>query len=168
MRIIIRNETQSEVASAPAVIIRPLRGWSPIDFSELWQYPELFSPLTWREIKIRYKQTALGFARVILKPMLVKVIFTLFFGSLAKVLSEGISYPFFGRPPGTEKQLVLKPGTAWRFATQYQKVFYTSFAIMPQLLLKEFCVLHNRLDIAKWREKASTGETILLSYASSV
>ncbi len=95
MRIMTGNENQSEAASASTVIIRPLRGWSPINFGELWQYRELHFYLTWREIKIRYKQTALGIAWAILQPLLKMVVFTLFFGNLAKVPSERIPYPLF-------------------------------------------------------------------------
>jgi len=67
----------------------------PINFGDLWAYRELLYFLTWREIKVRYKQTALGFAWAIIQPFMMMVIFTLFFGNLAKIPSEGIPYPLF-------------------------------------------------------------------------
>lgn len=81
--------------STPIVRIRPLQGWVPIDFQALWSYRELLIFLTWREIKVRYKQTVLGFLWAIIQPLMMMIVFTLFFGTLAKVPSEGIPYPLF-------------------------------------------------------------------------
>lgn len=81
--------------SEPLIVIRPSRGWVPIDFHALWAYHELLCFLTWREVKVRYKQTLLGFAWAIIQPFFMMVVFTLFFGTLAKVPSEGIPYPLF-------------------------------------------------------------------------
>jgi lipopolysaccharide transport system permease protein len=67
----------------------------PLDFRALWAYRELLYFLTWREVKVRYKQTALGFAWAIIQPFMMMIVFTLFFGTLAKVPSEGIPYPLF-------------------------------------------------------------------------
>ncbi len=83
------------MSSAPTVVIRPSRGWIPINFRDLWNYRELFYFLTWRDIKVRYKQTALGFVWAIIQPFFMMVVFTLFFGTLAKVPSEGVPYPLF-------------------------------------------------------------------------
>ena len=90
-----RREHEVDIASVPVTTIRPLRGWIPINLSELWVYRELFYFLTWREIKVRYKQTMLGAAWAIIKPVLMMVVFTLFFGNLMKVPSQGIPYPIF-------------------------------------------------------------------------
>jgi lipopolysaccharide transport system permease protein len=81
--------------STPTIVIRPARGWIPINLKDLWVYRELFYFLTWREIKVRYKQTLLGFAWAILQPLFMMIVFTLFFGNLAKVPSEGLPYPLF-------------------------------------------------------------------------
>lgn len=81
--------------STPTVVIRPSRGWIPINLRDLWAYRELLYFLTWREIKVRYKQTLLGFAWAIIQPLFMMIVFTLFFGTLAKVPSEGIPYPLF-------------------------------------------------------------------------
>lgn len=75
--------------------IRPPRGWVPVNLKELWSYRELFYFLTWRQVKVRYKQTALGFAWAIIQPFAMMVVFSLFFGTLMKVSSEGIPYPLF-------------------------------------------------------------------------
>src|SRR5512146_2639127 len=81
---------------APAhLIIEPPRGWEGIELRDLWRYRELLFFLTWRDIKVRYKQTALGVAWAILQPLLTMVIFSLIFGQLAKLPSDGIPYPVF-------------------------------------------------------------------------
>jgi lipopolysaccharide transport system permease protein len=75
--------------------IEPTRGWVRINLSELWQYQELIYFLVWRDIKVRYKQTALGAAWAILQPFLTMVVFSIFFGRLAGVPSDGLPYPLF-------------------------------------------------------------------------
>jgi lipopolysaccharide transport system permease protein len=75
--------------------IRPSRGWVSLRLRELWEYRELLYFLTWRDIKIRYKQTALGAAWAVLQPLLTMLIFSLFFGRLAKVPSDGLPYTLF-------------------------------------------------------------------------
>jgi lipopolysaccharide transport system permease protein len=66
-----------------------------VNLKDLWIYRELLYFLTWREIKVRYKQTVLGFAWAIIQPFFMMIVFTLFFGNLAQVPSEGIPYPLF-------------------------------------------------------------------------
>ncbi len=66
-----------------------------MDLKELWNYRELFYFFTWRDIKVKYKQTFLGFAWAILQPLVLMVIFSLFFGRALKVPSDGIPYPLF-------------------------------------------------------------------------
>jgi lipopolysaccharide transport system permease protein len=79
----------------PVVVIRPTAGWRGLDLRELWAYRELIYFLTWRDIKVRYKQTAIGVAWAVLQPLALMLVFTLFFGRLAKVPSDGIPYPLF-------------------------------------------------------------------------
>jgi len=79
----------------PTLRIRPPKKWVPINVSELWHYRELLYSFIARDVKIRYKQTALGFLWAIIQPLFLMVVFTLFFGNLAKVPSEGIPYPLF-------------------------------------------------------------------------
>jgi lipopolysaccharide transport system permease protein len=75
--------------------IKPSCGWRGIDFRELWRYRELLYFLTWRDIKVLYKQTVLGAAWAVIQPLFTMLIFTLFFGKLAKIPSDGIPYPIF-------------------------------------------------------------------------
>lgn len=85
----------SEISAIPVIDIHPSRGWIPVNLKDLWLYRELLYFLTWREIKVRYKQTILGFAWAIIQPFMMMIVFTLFFGNLAKIPSEGIPYPLF-------------------------------------------------------------------------
>jgi len=77
------------------IIIKPQKGWLRIDFKELWYYRELAYFFVWREIKVRYKQTVVGVAWAIFKPLTTMLIFTFFFGRFAKMPSDGIPYPIF-------------------------------------------------------------------------
>ena len=76
-------------------IIRPSRGWAPIRAKELWDYRELLYFLVWRDVRVRYKQTALGIAWAVLQPLLTMLVFSLFFGRLARMESDGVPYPVF-------------------------------------------------------------------------
>lgn len=75
--------------------IRPRRGRAPIDLASLWRYRELLYFLTWRDLKVRYKQTALGVTWAVLQPLLTVVVFTLFFNRVANISSGTIPYPVF-------------------------------------------------------------------------
>ena len=77
------------------VYIRPIDGWNTLDISELWRFRELIFFLVWRDVKVRYKQTILGAAWAILQPLLMMVVFSIFFGRLAKVSSGDLPYPLF-------------------------------------------------------------------------
>jgi lipopolysaccharide transport system permease protein len=79
----------------PIIKIQPSHGWISLKLNELVEYHELLYFLTWREIKVRYKQTILGAAWAIIQPFFTMVIFSLFFGRLAKIPSDGIPYPIF-------------------------------------------------------------------------
>ena len=79
----------------PFIRIRPSKGWVPLDFEEMWRYRELLYFFVWRDIKIRYKQTILGASWAIIQPLFTMVIFSLFFGKLAQIPSDGIPYPLF-------------------------------------------------------------------------
>ena len=83
------------VEAMPVIRIEPSRGWVSLKLTELWAYRELVYFLTWRDIKVRYKQTALGAAWAILQPLLTMLVFSIFFGRLAKVPSDGLPYPIF-------------------------------------------------------------------------
>lgn len=81
--------------SEPLVVIQPSKRWNLLSFKDIWAYRELLFFLTWRDVKVRYKQTALGAAWAILQPLFMMIIFTIFFGRLAAVESAGIPYPVF-------------------------------------------------------------------------
>ena len=89
------NLPQSTSADSPSFRIEPARGWTSIGFRELWQYRELLYFLTWRDVKVRYKQTALGAGWAIIQPFFMMVVFSLFFGRLAGIPSDGFPYPVF-------------------------------------------------------------------------
>lgn len=89
------SSPESSLAGDAVTIIEPRRGWIAIDWGELWEFRGLLYFLTWRDIKVRYKQTVLGAAWAILQPLMTMVVFTIFFGRLAKIPSDGIPYPVF-------------------------------------------------------------------------
>lgn len=76
-------------------VIRPRPGWQAVDFSELWRGRGLLYFLIWRDIKVRYKQTVLGVAWAVLQPLCLMLLFTVIFGRLAKMPSDGVPYPLF-------------------------------------------------------------------------
>jgi lipopolysaccharide transport system permease protein len=77
------------------IVIRPAAGWTRVDLRELWEYRELLGFLIWRDVKVRYKQTVLGAAWAIVQPVASMVLFTILFGRIAKLPSEGVPYPLF-------------------------------------------------------------------------
>ena len=89
-------QPSASVSQAPPTFtIRPLRGWWDINLREVWQYRELLYFFIWRDVKVRYKQTLIGAAWAIIQPFFTMVIFSLFFGKLAKIPSNGLPYPIF-------------------------------------------------------------------------
>src|SRR5882672_5291572 len=93
------NSQLAIVDSKPSALTRlriaPSKGWVSLKLRELWEYRELLYFLTWRDIKIRYKQTALGAAWAVIQPVFTMILFSIFFGHLAKMPSDGIPYPIF-------------------------------------------------------------------------
>lgn len=79
----------------PLLRIAPPRGWLELNLPEVWEYRELLYFFVWRDLKIRYKQTAIGAAWAVLQPFLTMVVFSLFFGALARIPSHGLPYPIF-------------------------------------------------------------------------
>jgi len=76
-------------------IIKPSYGWAALNLRDLWLYRELIFFMAWRDLKVRYKQTLLGASWAILQPFLTMIVFSIFFGNLAKVPSDGVPYPIF-------------------------------------------------------------------------
>ena len=77
------------------ITIKPSTGWAALNLKDLWDYRELIYFFTWRDLKVRYKQTLLGASWAVLQPVLTMVVFSIFFGGLAKVPSDGVPYPIF-------------------------------------------------------------------------
>ena len=95
------NNSNSLKTILNQTVIRPKKGWQFIDWRELAEYRDLFFFLVWRDIKVVYKQTILGFSWAIIRPVFSMIVFSIVFGRLAKVPSDGIPYPiFFRRKPG--------------------------------------------------------------------
>jgi lipopolysaccharide transport system permease protein len=136
------------MTDAPAVVvIRPSTGWVALNFAELWAYRELLFFLVWRDVKVRYKQTALGAAWAILQPLLSMVVFTIFFGRLAGVGSDGLPYPIFsyvGLLPWTLfSQGVNQASTSIvSTATLVQKVYF------PRLIIPLAAIVSGLVDFA--------------------
>lgn len=91
----VASLSSGNLPDEPLVVIQPNKAWSAVELRDLWAFRELLYFLTWRDVKVRYKQTGLGIAWAILQPVLTMLIFTIFFGRLAGVPSDNIPYPIF-------------------------------------------------------------------------
>ena len=87
--------TSETKLNIPSLRIEPSRGWVALNLSELWAYRELLYFLTWRDVKVKYKQTIIGAGWAIVQPLTTMVVFTLVFKKIADISSEGIPYPIF-------------------------------------------------------------------------
>lgn len=87
--------THEAATALPVLRLEPSKGWVSLQLKELFAYRELLYFLIWRDIKVRYKQTALGAAWAIIQPFFTMLVFSLFFGKLAKIQSDGLPYPIF-------------------------------------------------------------------------
>src|SRR2546423_8908463 len=90
-----RSAPPHTLPDEPLSIIEPSQSWAALDLRAVWTYRELLYFLTWRDVKVRYKQTALGVAWVVMQPLLTTLVFTIFIGGLVRVPSDGIPYPLF-------------------------------------------------------------------------
>ena len=95
MNEVIEKIDSSPLAAPPVIQITPPSRWWALPFRELWEYRELIYFFVWRDIKVRYKQTAIGAAWAVLQPFMTMLIFSLFFGKLAHIPSLGLPYPIF-------------------------------------------------------------------------
>ncbi len=89
------EKIKEQSSLVPVTYLRPSKGWLSIDIPELWRYRELVLFLTWRDIKVRYKQAVLGIAWAVLQPLLTVLIFTVVFGVLLSTPSSDLPYPLF-------------------------------------------------------------------------
>jgi len=93
--VVQKNPAEPLVDQTRARLIEPPRRWEALELGEFWRYRELLYFLTWRDVKVRYKQTAIGAAWAILQPFLTMVVFSVIFGGLMQVPSDGVPYPVF-------------------------------------------------------------------------
>lgn len=127
--------------------IRPPRGWPRVGWAELWAYRELFYFMTWRDIKVRYKQTALGAAWAVLQPLLAMIVFSIFFGKLAGIPSGDVPYPVFA-------YTALVPWTFFATAvTQASNSLVEQEAVLskvyfPRLIVPTAAVLAGLVDVS--------------------
>jgi lipopolysaccharide transport system permease protein len=91
----VTGEEAGRGVEAPVLVIEPSRGWVGLKLRELWEYRELVYFLIWRDVKVRYKQTVLGAAWAVIQPLFSMLVFTVVFGKLAKMPSDGVPYPLF-------------------------------------------------------------------------
>jgi lipopolysaccharide transport system permease protein len=91
----VMSVLEQETAKVPTIVIEPTRGWASLKLGALWEYRELLYFLVWRDIKVRYKQTVLGVAWIVLQPVVSMVIFSVLFGGLLNVPSGEVPYPIF-------------------------------------------------------------------------
>jgi lipopolysaccharide transport system permease protein len=139
-------ENPLSVAST-AILIKPTKGWVSLQLKDLWEYRELLYFLVWRDIKVRYKQTVLGAAWAIIQPFFTMVVFSLFFGKLAKMPSDGIPYPLFcfaALVPWTlfSNGLSQSSNSLVGSAHLITKVYF------PRLVIPIACVISGILDFA--------------------
>ncbi len=137
----------ASVPSLPAATVRiePPSGWLELRLGEVWAYRELLYFLVWRDVKIRYKQTAIGVLWVILQPLLTMLVFTLFFGKLAKLPSQGLPYPVFyfcALVPWTYFSTALL--TATNVVVENQRLITKVY--FPRLILPFSAVLSGLVD----------------------
>jgi lipopolysaccharide transport system permease protein len=131
----------------PTVHIAARRGWLALDLAELWAYRELLYFFVWRDIKVRYKQTVIGAAWAVLQPLMTMLVFSLFFGRLAKIPSQGLPYPIFyycALLPWTYFQTSMQSAT--NIVVDQQRVITKIY--FPRVVLPISAVLSGLLDFA--------------------
>jgi len=131
----------------PTVTIEPSQGWVSLNLKDLWLYRELIYFLTWRDIKIRYKQTVLGVAWAVLQPLLTVLIFSFIFGKVANIGSDGMPYPVFslaGVAPWTFFQagLNFSANSLVASSNMIKKVYF------PRLIIPMASILSGLVDLA--------------------
>jgi len=131
----------------PSVRIAPQRGWLAVDLAELWAYRELLYFFVWRDIKVRYKQTVIGAAWAVLQPLMTMLVFSLFFGRLARIPSQGLPYPIFyycALLPWMYFSAAMQGAT--NIVVDHQRVITKIY--FPRVVLPMAAVLSGLLDFA--------------------
>jgi homopolymeric O-antigen transport system permease protein len=135
------------VQAGPLLVIRPRRGWVALNLRDLWRYRELLYFLTLRDVKVRYKQTVLGATWALIQPVATMLLFTLFFGKLAGMPSDGIPYPLFalaGLVPWTffSNSVTNSGNSLLGSASLVTKVYF------PRMIIPGAAVLAGLVDLA--------------------
>ncbi len=118
--------------SLPVIRIQATEGWFSVNLRELWDFRELLYFLVWRDIKVRYKETAVGVAWILLQPLAMMLVFTVFFGKLARIPSGSIPYPVF----------VLSGLLPWQFFSRAVSECAASLIFDQRLVSKEIGRAH--------------------------
>ncbi|HEX9879430.1 MAG TPA: ABC transporter permease [Candidatus Binatia bacterium] len=134
-------------ARGSVLVIRPTSGFVPLQLREIWRYRELLYFLTWRDIKVRYKQTVLGVAWAVIQPFGMMVIFSLVFGRLANIPSEGMPYPIFAYTALLPWQLFSRALTDASTSLVVNERLITK-VYFPRLLVPASAVLASLVDFA--------------------
>lgn len=127
-------------------LIRPSRAWTLPSARELWAYRELFYLLAWRNISVRYKQTAIGIAWVVIQPLAMVLVFTLFFGRLADLDSDGMPYPLFALAALLPWQLFSRTFTESSSSLVTDQTLITR-AYFPRIIIPVASVLAAAVDV---------------------
>jgi lipopolysaccharide transport system permease protein len=131
----------------PIISISPMNGWVPINFKEILEYRELLQMFILRDIKVRYKQTALGAAWAVIQPFFMMVVFTLFFGKLANIPSEGIPYPIFSYT-GLLPWILFAEGLTRSTSSMVGNASIMTKVYFPRLILPISAVISPLVDFA--------------------
>lgn len=131
--------------SAPVLVIEPNPGWRPVDFREIWKYRELSYFLVWREIKGRYAQSVLGVGWAVIQPLVTMVVFSVIFGNLLDVGSDGVPYAIFSYTalvPWTFFSQGLSGATSSlvQFRSMFTRVYF------PRIIMPVTAVLSRLVD----------------------
>lgn len=147
-QILVTDQNEfSEKVQPWDTLIRPAAGWVPLELGELWEHRELLYFFIWRNIKVRYKQTVLGGAWAVIQPFLTMIVFSIFFGRLAGIPSEGVPYPIFAYAalvPWTyfANALSQASNSLLEHERMITKIYF------PRLLLPTSAVLSGLIDFA--------------------
>jgi lipopolysaccharide transport system permease protein len=141
------SEVYTDLPEHPIVSIEAGRKWFDVNLREVWQYRELLYFLTWRDVKVRYKQTLLGVTWVVIQPLMTMLITTLFFGKLMRVPSDGLPYSLFvfaGLLPWMffSKAITQSGNSLVGSANLITKVYF------PRLIIPSATVLSGLVDFA--------------------
>src|SRR5689334_4767745 len=144
---LVHGQTAGPLSTDRVIKIRPSSGWISVPVAEMWEARELLYFLIWRDLKVRYKQTALGAAWAVMQPLFTMLIFSLFFGRLAKMPSDNIPYPIFsytGLVPWTffARGLASSSNSLVDSANLIRKVYF------PRLMIPIADVLSGLVDFA--------------------